>query len=290
MKRTLLVFICSVPLLFINCVKEQSKVSWLHIDKWELEEHPFASQSAGELSHNFNQVFLSMGGKFMGTFELPIKIPITAEGMQSFVLVPGTVINGINATKSRYPFVENYQIDFELKLEDTVFMKPVTRYFPNTKFLIEDFETPLLNLKENEGNGYAALTRSNDPEFLKWGNFFGRIELNASDSLFVANTTFGVNLPGQNVDVYLELDIMNTNSLGTSVISYNSTTDDFDDDINIQVNPQSNPEWRKIYISIREIVSFRQQANVNEQGMFALFDNLGDDTFIYLDNLKVVYR
>lgn len=290
MSRYILLFICSFPLLFIHCVKDQSKVSWLHIERWELEAHPFATQSAGELSHNFNQVFLSMGGRFIGTFELPIKIPILAEGMQSFVLVPGCVINGINATKMRYPFVENYQIDFELKLQDTVFMQPVTRYFPNTKFLIEDFESPLMNLKENQGDGYAKLIRSNDPTILKWGNFFGRVEINAVDSFFVANTTFGANLPGQNADVFLELDIMNTNSMGTSVISYNSVTGDFDDDINIQVNPQSDPRWRKMYISLREIISFRQQANVNEQGLFALFDNRGEDTYIYLDNLKVVYR
>jgi hypothetical protein len=293
MKFTRYIFLL-LPFLFLNCVKEQEKVAWLKIEKWMLEPNPEAQYSTGELTHNFNQVFLNMNGKILGAFELPAKVPIIAEGVQNFILIPGILNNGINETKKRYPFVENYQVDFELVLEDTVTMQPVTRYFDNVKFLIEDFETPSPDQNkpaqffENDQIGNAKLYRDSDPGILKWGNFFGRVDLNDEDSMFVAFTTFGESWPKQNKEVYLEMDFMISNSLLTTVLSFGNNN--FYEDINVQVMPRGEPEWRKIYIELREIVSFRNNAPLNEQAFIAIIDELGSERFIYLDNIKIVYQ
>jgi hypothetical protein len=287
-------FIFLVPFLFLNCIKEQEKVSWLKIEKWMLEANPLAEYPQGELTHDFDQVFLNMNGKVLGAFELPAKVPVLAEGVQNFILIPGIVNNGINETKKRYPFVENYQVDFELVLEDTVTMQPVTRYYENTKFLIEDFEIPSPDQNkpsqylENDQTSNAKMYRDNDPEILQWGNYFGRVDLNDEDSLFVAFTTFGESWPKQNSEVYLELDFMISNSFLTTVLSFGNNT--FYEDINVQVMPRNETEWRKIYIELREIVSFRNNAPLNEQAFTAVIDEFGEDKFIYLDNIKIVYR
>jgi len=279
-------FIALVFVLF-SCVKEQQKVSWLKIEKWDLLPNPLAENEQGELTHNFNQVFLNMDGKVLGAFELPAKVPILAEGEHSFVLLPGIQNNGINNTKKRYPFVEPYEITFTLVLEDTVTMSPTTRYYDNIQFLIEDFENPAPKIITDE-NSVAQIVRDNDSDFLEWGNFFGRIDLNDEDSVFIAYTNFGYNLPKQNREVYMELDFMNTNSIATSVISYSSST--FYDDIHMQLNPREELEWRHIYLDLREIISFRNQATFNEQGFTALLDEKGEEKFILFDNLKIVYR
>lgn len=280
-------FFYLIPFFVINCVKEQQKVSWLKIEKWELLENINANNDQGELTHNFNQVFLNMDGKVIGAFELPAKVPILAQGEHNFVLLPGIVNNGINATKRRYPFVEAYTTDFTLILEDTVTMSPKTMYFDGINFLIEDFESPALSI-ENDESGNCPLYRDNDPEILKWGNYFGRADLNDQDSLLIAFTTFQQSLPKQNSEVYLEFDYMISNPLITSVISYNSVS--FHEDVHVQVNPPKEPEWRKIYIDLKEIISFRSQATVNEQVFTAILDKPGSEKFIYLDNIKVVFR
>lgn len=275
-----------IPFLFINCNKPQPEVSWVIIEKFELLENPNASNEQGEMTHNVNQGFVSMGGRYIGTFELPIKIPIIAEGNQSFTIIPGVIRNGINATKTRYPFMQNFSADIELKLNDTVILQPTTMYSNNVTFLIEDFENPAINIETDEVSK-AQLVRSDDPTVEKWGNFFGRIDLNDEDSLYIGYTIFGQSLPAFGADVYLEMDYMNTNSLLTSVISFGPNM--FEDDIHIQLNPRSTPEWRHIYIDLKEIISARQNASVNEMGFSAVLDQLGTEKYIYLDNIKIVF-
>lgn len=276
-----------LPFFFLNCNKPQPEVSWVIIEKFELLENTDAVNDQGELTHNINQGFVSMGGRYIGSFELPIKIPIIGEGQQTFTIIPGIVNNGINATKRRYPFMINYVGDAELKLNDTVTIQPTTNYENNLTFLIEDFENPALNIESDEGSK-AKIVRSDDPSIDKWGNFFGRIDLNDEDSLFIGYTTFEQSLPAFGADVYLEFDYMITSPLLTSVISYSPNM--FENDIFIQLNPRSNNEWRHVYLDLKEIVSVRQNASVNEIGFTAILDELGTEKFVYLDNIKIIFR
>lgn len=274
------------PFLLTGCIKEQEKVSWLKIEKWDLVANPNAQNDPGVLTHNFNQVFVNMDGQMIGAFELPAKIPIIGEGLHNFILIPGVVNNGINATKARYPFMTHYNVDFELKIEDTVTMHPETMYGQNVQFLVEDFETPGMQII-NDG-GPADIERVSDQEFLEWGNFLGKVVLNNQDSLWLARTDFGVSFPKQGSNVYLELDYINTNAIVTSVISANQNT--IHEDVHIQINPRTDMKWRKIYIDLKEIVSFRGNATVNEVGFSAVFDKITDENVIYIDNVKVIFQ
>jgi len=274
-------------LILSSCAKEQPKVSGLKIESFQLEENLFAQNPQGELSHALTEAFVNMDGKYLGAFQLPIKIPIIGEGQHEIVILPGIINNGISDTKKRYPFVEPYTVSVNLLLEDTISITPITRYYAQTKFLIEDFENAVLKI-ETDGASQAIIEKENDPAILQWGNSYGAILLNPTDSLFIGYTNFGQSLPKQGAEVYLEMDYMNTNSMLTSVVSYSSTT--FNDDIHIQINPQEEPPvWKHIYLDLKEIVSFRMNATTNEQGFTALLDEAGTSKYIYIDNLKVVY-
>lgn len=274
-------------IILFSCAKEQPKVSWLKIESFQLEENLFAQNPQGELSHALTEAFVNMDGQYLGAFQLPIKIPIIGEGQHEIVILPGIINNGISDTKKRYPFVEPYTVSVNLLLEDTISITPITRYYAQTKFLIEDFENAVLKI-ETDGASQAIIEKENDPAVVQWGNSYGAILLNPTDSLFIGYTNFGQSLPKQGAEVYLEMDYMNTNSMLTSVLSYSSTT--FNDDIHIQINPQEEPPvWKHIYLDLKEIVSFRMNANTNEQGFTALLDEAGTSKYIYIDNLKVVY-
>jgi hypothetical protein len=276
-----------VTLLLFNCAKEQPKVSWLRIESFVLEENLFAQNDQGELTHALTEAFVNMDGKYLGAFQLPIKIPIIGEGQHEILILPGVINNGISGTKRRYPFVEPYTVSVNLLLEDTISITPRTRYYKETKFLIEDFENAILKV-QTDGSSQASIVKANDPDVLQWGNSYGAIHLNPTDSVFIGYTNFLQSLPKQGAEVYLEMDYMNSNSMMTSVISYSATS--FNDDIHIQLNPQQEPAvWKHIYLDLKEIISFRMSATTNEQGFAAVLDEAGTTKYIYLDNIKVVY-
>lgn len=276
-----------ILLLLTNCAKEQPEASWLIVEPWTLNKNNLAQHDAGELTHAVTEAFISMDGKMLGAFELPAKIPVIEEGTHELILVPGIVNNGISATKRRYPFMKNYEDSITLIAGDTVAMAPETEYFKDIKFLIEDFENASLQFDySNESN--TQITKGDNPEYLEWGNNYGAIELNNSDSLLSAITTFGEVLPKQGAEVFLEMDFINTNSMLTGVVSYGNNT--FHEDPNIQLNPQENPVWKHIYIDLREIISFRNSSPINEMSFTAILDEIDTEKFVYLDNIKVVYR
>ena len=284
MNKTIFTFV--IIFFVLSCAKDQPKVSWLKIESFILEDNLLAVNDAGELTHDLSEAFVNIDGKFIGAFQLPIKIPVIKEGNCEIVILPGVINNGINATKRRYPFVEPYISTINLIQEDTITIQPVTKYYSQTKFLIEDFENAVLKI-ETDGVSTASIVKENDPSILQWGNSYGAIHLNETDSLFIGYTNFLQNLPKQGAEVYLELDYMNSNSILTSVLSYSAT--DLNEDIHIQLNPQETPVWKHIYLDLKEIISFRQSATVNEQGFTALIDDYSTSKFIYLDNLKIIY-
>lgn len=284
MKRTYILFL--IPFLF-NCAKKQPDASWLIINQWDLVVNPeVGPNNQGALTHNISEAFVNMDGQILGTFSLPAKIPVIGEGEHDFIIIPGVENNGISATKRRYPFLQQYTETKTLIKNDTVIMSPKTMYYKDLTFKIEDFEEPTIKF-EKSTLSTAKLVKGDDPEYLRWGNFYGAIELNDTDSLISIVSEFVGSMPKKGSEVYLEFDYINTNSALTSVISYGNGT--YFDDPFIQVNPQVNPVWKHIYLDLKEIVSTRSTSIFNEVSFIVNLDEPGTSKFIYLDNIKVIH-
>src|SRR5690554_667462 len=165
-------FLVLIILFFLfSCAKEQPKVAWIKIDSWDLLPNSNAVMNQGELSHKFSYVFLNVDGSSLGVYELPAKIPlIVTEGDHNIVLLPGVVsTDGMSTKIERYPFVESFDENFYLKVEDTITISPFTKYYSTINFLIEDFESPSMQVDVSD-NSVASIGRNNDPDILKWGN------------------------------------------------------------------------------------------------------------------------
>ena len=287
MKRhLLLVFL--ITILF-SCVKENPNVAWLKIDKWDLLPNPDANNPEGELTHDFSQVFLNMDGKSLGAYQLPAKVPIIAkEGPHEFVMQVGIINNGISNTKKRYPFTKNFTKTITLKQNDTVSVTSSTQYYPSIHFLIEDFESPSMQLDVSTESS-ATLGRNNDPAILQWGNKYGEVLLNNTDSLISIITTFGYVLPKSGSEVYLEFDYMNTNSMLTGVISHGNGN--FFVDPFVQINPQVKEKavWKHVYLDLMEIISYRYNTPFNEAQFTIALDKKGAHKYFYIDNIKLIY-
>ncbi len=276
-----------LALLLLGCAKEQPQASWVILDSWTLNANPDSQADQGEMTHDISQAFVNMDGQMLGAFELPVKFPIIGDGEHKFVIIPGIINNGISATKKRFPFMEQFEQTVNLVKGDTVAINLSTRYYDDLNFLIEDFESPAIQF-DYANESTATLTREDDPSILEWGGYYGSIVLNDTDSLFSGVTTFGEVLPKQGAEIYLEFDYMNSNSLLTGVVSYGNGT--YHEDPNIQVNPQDTPEWKHIYIDMKEIVSFRTESPFADMNFTAILDELGTEKYIYMDNIKVIYR
>jgi hypothetical protein len=281
----------SIPFLLVfafSCGKNNPDPSWLEVDKWTLQQNSNSQVPVGALSHNFTDVWVYIDGQVLGCFEAPFKIPVLKSGNTVIRLYPAVRNNGISATKKIYPFVSYFEVSANLEQNKTLSLHPVTKYTDNVKFWIEDFEDATSFKIENDPNSKAQITTNNSPSILKWGNYYGQVNLTQSDSTWVAYTSGEMYLP-KNSEVYLEMDYYNTNSLETGLLAISSS--EVKNNPNILLNQQvdSAVKWRKIYIDLRELVSNSTTAAYFKQSFKALLDGGDSNGLIILDNIKVVH-
>lgn len=283
MKHQLLFISITITLLTNSCVKNNTDPAWLYIDKWTLQANP--TNPEGILTQNITDAYVIIDEKVIGYFELPIQLPLLLNGQKQIIIYPAIRNNGISATKKIYPFLEPYTLTKNLTKNDTI--TPTTKYYTSTKFWIENFEDAGLKL-QTAPNYPPILTTASDPSILKYGQRYGWIHLTKTDSMWMGTTT-KMSLPQYGSEVYLEIDYMNTNNLLTGVNSYGNLT--FKANPNIQLNAQKDSEkkWKKIYIDLKEIISFSTNYTLFEQFLQAKLDPGKEYSDIYIDNIKLVY-
>jgi hypothetical protein len=212
-------------------------------------------------------------------------------GAVNIKIYPAIRNNGVSATKKIYPFVERFEINTTLVQNQTLQINPVTRYSSMVRFAIEDFEDPAIKIV-NDPNSATQMSQGNDPAILQWGNFYGFVNLNQTDTTWIAYTNFEsvneANLP-RGKEVYLEIDYYNTNNVVTGLLWISSTS--IKNNTNYQLNDQdpSAVKWKKIYIDLKELVSNAPAGNYFEQSFQAMLDVGDTEGLIVIDNIKVVH-
>ena len=275
-----------VGLLASSCIKNNPDPAWLEVTKWSLVANPNSENQTGELTHNFSEAWVYIDDKIVGVFEVPFKIPILQSGNVNIKIYPAIKNNGIAATKKIYPFVEVFEVNANLVQNQTLTLNPITRYVSVTKFWIEDFEDPAVKII-TDPNSQTALSQGSDPLILEYGNNYGEVNLNLTDSTWVA---FTEQLPYIQIgkEVYLEIDYYNTNALITGLIAISPSS--VINNQNVQLNPQdpASVKWKKIYIDLKEVVS-NSSAQADFRISFqSLIDSGDSEGKIVLDNIKVV--
>lgn len=285
MKR--LVLLILVAIIGHSCIKNNPDPSWIEIGVWDLQSNPNSQFPTGELTHNFTDAWVYIDDEMVGVFELPVKLPILKSGPVNIKIYPTIKNNGISATKKIYPFVNRYEVNVTLEKNKIVSLQPKTTYVDDVQFWVEEFEDAAVKIEDDPNTSAAQLTIGNDPSILKYGNFYGVVNLNQTDSMWVAYTQDMVLPKGK--EVYLEIDYYNTNSLITGLIAISSAS--IKNNPNIQLNAQTaaNVKWKKIYIDIKELVSNSQSADYFKQSFQAGLDAGDTEGVIVLDNIKVVH-
>lgn len=278
-------------LLFAGCVKNNPDPSWLEVNEWTLLSNAGLSGSEGELTHNFSEAWLYVNDELIGVFEVPFKIPILKSGSVNIKIYPAVKNNGISATKKIYPFMEVFEVNTELIQNQTITLNPITKYKSITQFWIEDFEDPLNVKIDVDQNTSAILSTPTSNQNLQPfnGNFYGKINLNATDSSWIASTRDQLSIQ-KGKEAYLEIDYYNTNSLLTGVL-YVNTDNSTTNNPHITITPQdlSSIRWKKIYIELKELIGYSPNGSNILQTLIANLDDGKTEGEIRIDNIKVVY-
>ena len=275
-------------LIFVSCIKNNPDPSWLYIDQWSLIANPELSGAEGALSESLSEAWVYIDDQCIGVFELPVKIPILKSGAVNLRVYPGVRVNGISATKKIYPFCEPYACPIVLAQNQTLNISPVTKYSSNAHFYIEDFEGANVMLENDPNTSMANFVLDNVDLQPFNGNTYAKVNLNTTDSIWVAYTTFSSYIP-RGKDAYLEIDYYTTNRVVTSLIAI--SPGGVKKNTNIQLNKSKPAEvkWKKIYIELKELVGASDASAYFDHGFEAWKERDLANTEIRIDNIKVVY-
>lgn len=287
MKHTLLLLLCGF--LLNGCVKNNPLPVWLEITEWSLVNNPDMQEGPGYLSHNFSEAWIYVDNKLIGVFEVPCKIPVLNWGNGKVVRIyPAIKNNGIASKKKIYPFVKAFEQTYDLVEGQTIHIDAVTMYEDNALFWLEDFEGSQPKFATDDNYSNASSVIENNAGISISGKYM-HVAMNQTDSLWRGVMTEIVGLP-QAAEVYLEIDYRTDVPVLQGVFGISSDGSSTDNPY-IQLNAQSagSTNWKKIYLDLREIVSYSTSAVGFKMYLRALLPELQSTGDIYIDNLRLVH-
>lgn len=276
-------------LLLSRCGKDVPPPSYLHISEFTLENN--SNLNYGQLTHAFMDVYVyANDDNLLGVFPVPCTIPLNLEGVYQLRLIPAVRKNGQSGAKTRYPFVEQYVETVNFIRLDTVHVAPKTKYYSTTQVWYEDFEDASTQV-QSSGLSQTDMVKSNNPAILtpRNGNFFGYVALNSEIFLWDATTSTDWALNPNN-EAYLEIDFYNTNSIQTGIRSVGPLGINTFQHVLIVAQKQDEIAWKKMYIELKPFLSASGWGSTYKLMMSSILESNLSDSFVAIDNIKLVYR
>jgi hypothetical protein len=275
--------------LLTACIKNNPNPSWIEVNPFVLVSNPALSGSEGQLTQDFRDVWLYVDDQMVGCFQTPFKIPILKDGNVNIKIYPAVRNNGIATDKKIYPFMSVYEINSQLIKDQTLTINPITSYVYNANFWIEDFEDASIKLQEDPNTSVASLFVSSDNLTTFNGFNYGKVVLNAADSVWVASTTEQLPIP-KNKPCFLEVDYYNTNRFVQGFLSLNSNGSFYQDNAGFNLQALNTIKWKKMYIELTELIGNSANGSNFIQTFKANLEEGQTETFICIDNIKIVFK
>ncbi|MDQ3190137.1 MAG: hypothetical protein M3Q58_00935 [Bacteroidota bacterium] len=288
MNRFIIIFftvIISLLLFSCNIINPSEDIpSYIKIDSIAF----INDSTQGMDLHKITDAWVYVDEQLIGTYELPITLPVLAEGNRQIHIRPGIIINGIAATRGIYPFFNSYRISAELTPKEITVIAPQVKYHSDfTQAWTSDFETEM-KIERLPGSKTNIL-RITDPAILGEynGTACGGIILDADSNQFVGSslTDFPLSLPRTSQPIFLELIYKCNDKFSVGVIARNPEGDQAQ--VVLHINPSA--KWNKIYVNLTEVVSQNFQSNGYYFFMLAEKSKDIDKSEIYIDDLKILY-
>jgi hypothetical protein len=275
--------------LLTACIKNNPNPSWIEVNPFVLVSNPALSGSEGQLTQDFRDVWLYVDDQMVGCFQTPFKIPILKDGNVNIKIYPAVRNNGISTDKKIYPFMSVYEINSQLIKDQTLTINPVTSYVYNANFWIEDFEDASIKIQDDPNTSVASLFVSSDNLTPFNGFNCGKVVLNSADSVWVASTTEQLPI-AKNKPCFLEVDYYNTNRFVQGFLALNSNGSFYQDNAGFNLQALNTIKWKKMYIELTELIGNSANGSNFIQTFKANLEEGQTETFICIDNIKIVYK
>jgi hypothetical protein len=283
----ILLFLFFIPLFLTqtSCEKfsgSQTIPAYLKIDSISLQTD-YSSQ--GTARHAITDAWVYIDGQLIGTFQLPARFPVLAQGTHGLSVLPGIKQNGIAATRVSYPFYNAIPKTINLVPDKTLDLGTLkTTYSSKTKFVWkEDFDDPAVTLDTtNVATMRIQQTPAGSPLTFE-GEHSAQVNLDTVGSTFeaISHSTF----PIPSSAVYLEMNF-NINAallVGVEITIYGLPTQV----PIITLNPTNNV-WKKVYIDLTTTLNAYTGATAYRVYYYLENTTKGDHYQILLDNIKVL--
>ena len=182
-----------------------------------------------------------------------------------------------------------YEINSQLIKDQTLTINPVTSYVYNANFWIEDFEDASIKIQDDPNTSVASLFVSSDNLTPFNGFNCGKVVLNSADSVWVASTTEQLPI-AKNKPCFLEVDYYNTNRFVQGFLALNSNGSFYQDNAGFNLQALNAIKWKKMYIELTELIGNSANGSNFIQTFKANLEEGQTETFICIDNIKIVYK
>ncbi len=274
--------------LFSSCDKDMSYPVYLQVDS-ALVTTNYPTQ--GTASSYVSDVWVTVNGKNMGTYEIPAIIPVIASGPANVQLEAGIKMNGVAVKRPYYPFYTADVRQMQLESKKTYTLTPSFTYEPRTIFEFkEDFEDAGIKFSAVEGS--ASLSKTSDPSLIfsypkEVNHYSGLIALRPDETFFEVQTSYS--FPKKETYCFMEMNYRITHNIEVGLYyHYNGRTIQYPICGIYGSTVRGNAEWKKIYINLTEALnssSYISHFEIYVKGV----KNVGDSATYLFDNIKVLY-
>ncbi|MCC6691496.1 MAG: hypothetical protein IT235_08190 [Bacteroidia bacterium] len=234
----------------------------------------------GSISSKITDAWLYVDDQLIGVFQVPVTVPVLAQGNKKISIGAGIKKDGIAASRVQYDFYAQQVQSYYLKAGEKLSVTPAINYLSNTVFgWKEDFETVGLSfIKGPSGSDTVMQKITSSPDVFE-GTGSGAAYL--TGTYFEAVSSSAFTLPGNGNPVYLELNYKTNTAFAVGIYdgsgNYSSA---------LTINPSE--QWNKIYIDLGAAVQSGTPANYSIS--FAMYRDASTPIAeLFLDNIKLVH-
>ncbi len=290
-KFTILSF---VLVIFLGCDREKESIpSYLHIKKFTLTSLVLTE---GLNTQEITDAKVFANGIEVGTFELPVTVPIFAEGEVEITVFPNIKETGSAYYRKYYKPYVVFIDTLNLKKLRVDTIQPKTSYKKNAVFYwLENFESKGFSLVKyglNNTTDSLRVIPSNsvgvDAPFTS--NYCGKIEIDSLTNFqdFEIATLSSYDVPAIGTDIYVEMDLKSNVNFQIGIYSDNGNI--------ITRSPvfyafPTDGAWKKLYVNlIKETGDLPIGTKLRVFfGVYKDAANPDVKPLVYLDNIKLVF-
>jgi hypothetical protein len=284
MKYKFLLFLSFIGMLGSGCnlINPAEKVpTYIHVDSFSFNITDPSRE--GTARQQINTAWVFFNNKTVGVFELPVTIPILADGPGQVQMIPGVTVSGLKDYVTQYAFFKSATTDIALSPGNIIQYTPQTSYVTDAVFQWkEDFETGNTFIPVNaESTTDSTIIRVTDKNMVYEGAAAGYIYMDAShyESENISNNSFPIS-QGRS---FLEIHYKGNTSFQVGLQTTVSGSIDYEYIIGLK----AKDTWNKVYVDLSQFTSERK-GNAYRIMIKSGLDEGLTSGYVLLDNLKII--